>query len=96
MDEAEKLRRAKQQLAAIKGFYCHVAIFLLVNAILVAINWVAGPPWWAQFPLLAWGVGVLGHAFAVFGSAPRAMARWEERKLAQIKRRLDEADRPVT
>ena len=91
MDDRETMRRASEQLAAIKGFYIHLAIFVLVNALLVGINWMAGPPWWAQYPLLGWGAGVAGHALAVFVGGSAAAARWEERKLAQIKRRLEAA-----
>lgn len=95
MDERETMRRARAQLAAIKGFYVHLAIFVLVNALLVAINVTAGAPWWAQYPLLGWGAGVLGHALAVFAGGSPTVARWEERKLARIKQRLQAASTPA-
>ena len=95
MNEQEKLSRARRQVAAIKGFYVHLAIFLLVNGLLIGINWAAGPPWWAQWPFLGWGAGVAGHAIAVFGRLPGAVSRWEEKKLVEVKRRLDEADKPA-
>ncbi len=92
MTEDEKLSLAKRQVAAIKGFYIHLAVFALVMAVLLAIDLGTGSGWWVQWPLLGWGVGVLGHAFGVFGHSPGALARWEQKKVAEIKRRLDEAE----
>ena len=50
--EHEKLVRARQQVAAIMGFYIHLAVFLSVMALLLAINFAvyywAGSIWWVQ------------------------------------------------
>ena len=85
MDEQEKLARARRQVAAIKGFYIHLLVFVLVNAFLVAINLTTGSEWWAQWPLLFWGVGLLIHGLAVWGGLSRAVARWEARKVEELK-----------
>lgn len=92
MNEHKKTFLAERQLAAIKGFYIHLAVFVLVMAILVAINFATGPAWWVQWPFLGWGIGVLGHAFAVFGRSPAALARWEQRKIDDLKRRLEQEE----
>lgn len=84
------LRRAKQRVAEIKGFYVHFAIFVIVMCALLAIDAVTGPDWWVQWPFLGWGIGVLAHAFAVFGQTPSLLTNWEGRKVAVEKRRLDE------
>lgn len=83
------LRRAqaRKRLEAIKGFAVHATIFALVNAILIAINVVSGPPWWAQWPLIGWGLGVIGHAIAVYGRTPQQVTEWEERKIQQMVKR---------
>lgn len=103
MNEHKKIYLAKRQVAAIKGFYIHLAVFVLVIALLLAINMATGPLWWVQWPFLGWGVGVIGHAFAVFGRAPGTasrspgiVARWEQRKIAELTRRLDEAEPKAT
>ena len=90
MNENANLNVAKQQVAAIKGFYIHLAVFVLVMCILLAIDATTGPGWWVQWPLLGWGAGLLAHAFAVFGQSPRIIANWEARKVEAVKRRLDE------
>ena len=92
MNENKKTYLAKRQLAAIEGFYIHLAVFVLVMAILLAVNIATGPAWWVQWPFLGWGIGVLGHAFAVFGHSPAALAGWEQRKMGDLKRRLDQEE----
>ena len=93
MNEQEKLTIAKRQLAAIKGFYVHLAVFVLVIAVLFVANATMGSRWWVQWPFLGWGIAVLGHAFAVFGRSPRRVTLWEQRKFDELKRRLDEAEK---
>ena len=83
-DQNARLERAKKQVAAIKGFYIHLAVFALVLAGLLAINAAGGGSWWVQWVFLGWGIGVVAHALAVFGRAPRAVADWEEKKVKQL------------
>ncbi len=80
----EKLARAKQQVAAIKGFYVHLAIYAVINAGLFAINFVSGGPWWVLWVIGGWGIGVIAHAVGVFARAPKAVADWEARKVKEI------------
>src|SRR5262249_41868524 len=65
-EQDAKLRRARRRVAAIKGFYLHLLIFVLVMLGLSAINFAVGGPWWVLWGLLGWGVGLLAHAFDVF------------------------------
>jgi hypothetical protein len=88
VDEQEKLERAKRQVAAIKAFYIHLTVFILVMVLLFTINALSSPVWWVQWPLLGWGIGVLGHALAVFGRAPARIASWEERKIQELKDKM--------
>jgi hypothetical protein len=79
-----KFVQAKRRLAAMKGFYIHLIVFLLVVAGLLVVNVAAGGEWWVQWVLLGWGVGVIAHAAAVFGHIPRMIADWERRKIKQL------------
>jgi len=46
-----------------KGFYIHLAAFVVVNALLLVINLLASPEHlWFQWPLIGWGLGILLHA----------------------------------
>jgi hypothetical protein len=43
--------------------YIHLAAFVVVNALLVAINLLASPEHlWFLWPLFGWGLGLLLHA----------------------------------
>ena len=85
--DAEQRRRfeqARDRVAAIKGFYIHLFIFVAVNLGLLAINLFDREVWWAQWPFLIWGLGVLGHAYAVYGSGISFMQNWERRKMKEF------------
>jgi len=84
--EHARLDRARRQLAAVMGFYAHLAAFLVVIAILAALNWASGDEPWVQWVIAGWGLGVVAHALAVFGRAPAALRHWEQRKLREYMR----------
>ena len=86
-NEQLKFARAKRDVAAIKGFYIHLAVFALVMALLFVINLATGSVWWVQWPLIGWGAGVAAHGVAVFGRVQRWVSRWEARKLQELKDR---------
>jgi fatty acid desaturase len=81
-----KFEQARRRVAAIKGFYIHLTVFVLVLAGLFAIDLATGSEWWVHWVLLGWGVGVIAHALAVFGRAPAMVAEWEARKVRQLLR----------
>jgi hypothetical protein len=88
-DEEAKLRRAREDVAAIKGFYIHLLVYALVIALLFVINILTSSPWWVQWPLLGWGIGVLAHGLAVFGRAPpRWVTNWEAKKIQELKDKM--------
>jgi hypothetical protein len=43
----------------------HAGCYVLVNALLVAINLSSGGDLWFQWPLLGWGIGLAYHAWIV-------------------------------
>jgi uncharacterized membrane protein len=48
------------------GFLFHLAAYLFVNFLLVAINLLTTPnELWFYWPLLGWGIGILAHGLAV-------------------------------
>lgn len=96
LTEQEKTRLAESQVDAQIGFYIHGAIYVLVIAMLVGINYQSGQPWWAQWPALGWGVGVIGHALAVFGRTPRAIAQWRLRRIQQIREQIKQDTSPAS
>lgn len=81
-----RLEQAVKRVAAIEGFYIHLAAFAAVLIGLFALNWASGEEWWVQWVFAGWGIGVAAHAFSVFGRAPTAIRGWEQRKLREYMR----------
>lgn len=75
-------RRAKAKL----GWFAHATVYLVVNAVLVALS-LAGGRHWALFPLLGWGLGLLFHGLAVWVLAPGNALM--DRMVARERQRLD-------
>jgi hypothetical protein len=89
MTEGAKLDRARHEVAAIKGFYIHLLVYVLVMALLFLINVAASSIWWVHWPLLGWGTGVLAHGLAVLGRVPpRWVSKWEARKIQELKDKM--------
>ena len=77
---------AFNQVRKLKGFYIHLAQYVLVVALLAVINALTTPNhWWVQWVIMGWGVGVFFHwlqiseRFGLFGS------KWEKE---QVEKRL--------
>jgi hypothetical protein len=83
MDEQVRYEEAKKRVSEIRGFYQHLAAYVVVNAALVLINLLTSPrDLWFMWPLLGWGIGVALHALSVFGGLWGKA--WEERKINEI------------
>ena len=81
-DEALALHHVRK----LKGFYIHFTQYVIVIAVLFAINlWQGTPRLWAVWPALGWGIGILFHAARVFEVHPFG-PDWEKRK---VEERLD-------
>ena len=94
MDDNHRLRDAKNHVAALKGFYIHLAVFILVMLLLLAVNVATATPWWVQWPLLGWGIGLIGHAVGVFGRVPVIARDWEARQVAAYMAKNTGGDKP--
>ncbi|MFP9118625.1 2TM domain-containing protein [Flavobacterium sp. RNTU_13] len=98
----EQLReeRARRKVKALKGFYKHLAIYIVVNSALLVMSFYKGEylhkeqqEFWSFQTFstaIFWGIGVLCHAFNTFGMGVIFGNDWEERK---IKEYLDAQDR---
>jgi 2TM domain len=76
-----RLAAARRRVAALKAFYIHLGVFVLVLAGLLILNSLTGGPWWVVWVFLGWGAGVLAHGLALSARGSRAIAAWEKRKL---------------
>lgn len=67
MNNQEAHTKAKKSVEAKIGFYIHLAVYLGVSIILTIINLtVTEGYFWAKWPMIGWGVGVMLHALFTF------------------------------
>ena len=67
LSEEEIYARARKRVEAKKGFFIHLTVYLVVNAILVLIWAMTGRGYpWFVWVLLGWGVGVVFNFLGVF------------------------------
>ena len=80
-NESSKYLRAKQRVDELKGFYGNLISYCVVIPFLVFINYKTY--WgfqWFWFPMGGWGLGLIIHAFSIFGYG----STWEERKIKEL------------
>jgi protein-S-isoprenylcysteine O-methyltransferase Ste14 len=87
MVDHRQAESARRRIAEIEGFYVHLAVFVGVLLILTAVNVYSGDAWWVQWVFFGWGIGILAHAFAVYGTKPQFIVNWERRKFREHARR---------
>ena len=91
--EHKKFAQAKERMEDITAFYLHFASFVtamlaMLHADIFDGDALIGPLDWVFWPFLGWGIGVLGHAWAVYGHTPRVIADWQGRKIQDLKAKL--------
>lgn len=80
-NEQTAYERASRRVKEIKEFYGSLISYCIVIPVLVFINFRTFSGFqWFWFPMLGWGMGLVFHAFRVFGYG----SSWEERKIQEI------------
>lgn len=80
MNQSPAPHKAEAIADAHLGFLIHVGIYVVVNALLIAINLANRPDHiWFHWPLIGWGIGVLFHGLALF-AFPQVRERMIERQ----------------
>jgi hypothetical protein len=65
------LRRKRRKM----GFYSHLWGYLIVNAALLLIDNFTPGPWWFQWSVLGWGIGLAFHFKATFFSPAKQFSK---------------------
>lgn len=77
-----RYQEACDHARAVRGFYSHALVYVLVNAALIAMNALdSGHRWWALWTTLWWGVGLAAHGVSVFVMRGGLGRAWEEREI---------------
>ena len=88
MEQEELVRTARWRAGRKLGFFIHLAVFVVVNALLFAINQRATPGFsWFAFPLGGWAIGLAIHGLAVYFSTSELRERMVENELRKLKSR---------
>lgn len=97
--DQDKYERAKKQVQAIKGFYSHLVVYLIVNAIIllahmgvfrsgfISFEEFSWSSWTTPF---FWGIGLFFHGLYVFQHKFKFFRAWEERKIREYMEKDDE------
>ncbi len=82
--EEQRYLKAKKRVKEIKGFYVHLAVFLLNTPLIITVNLLVSPYFhWFWFSVLGWGAAIGIHAFVTFNGALFGKD-WEERKIKEL------------
>ena len=85
--EELKLERFTKKVQCIKRFYRHLIIYILVNLFLIFSKYVQleNDETFFEFATFStaifWGIGLVVHAFNVFGKNIFTGGDWEEKKI---------------
>ncbi|WP_394773977.1 2TM domain-containing protein [Flavobacterium sp.] len=91
----ESYNIAFKKVKRIKGFYSHLRVFVIVNAIILIANFSRNYTWnnveirgfenWQSYStLFYWGIALLIHAFTVFGPDIFFNRDWEQKKIQKF------------
>ncbi|WP_318446795.1 2TM domain-containing protein [Photobacterium leiognathi] len=82
----EDEKQALEYVKGIKSFYSNLTSYVLVIGMLFVINYFTGPDyWWAVWPALGWGIGIVSHALSAFEILNIFGPEWERK---QVEKRL--------
>jgi len=67
MENNEAYERARKRVEAKFSFYIHLSVYIVVNLLLIVINFSTSPQYlWFKWPLIGWGIGLFFHALSVY------------------------------
>jgi len=95
--------RARNKVEKIKGFYKHLAAYIIINSLIFGIKIIKNFNFkdsnfelWVDINFFGiwffWGIGLAFHAFSVFGTDYFFGKNWEENKIKQM---MDEDEQNI-
>lgn len=92
--EQNNYLRAKKKVKALKGFYIHLVVYVIVNLFILINIYVDNHGNNEMFleietyiVIFFWGIGLAFHAFNVFGLNLIFGSDWEEKKIKEYMKR---------
>lgn len=92
--EKDNYQLARRRVKKRKGFYAHLAVYIIVNTFIFAVNFLENPWSWEIGPALPWGIGLAFHYLGVFGFPGSGILskEWEEAEIQKEMKRLEDAE----
>ncbi|WP_010521586.1 2TM domain-containing protein [Aquimarina agarivorans] len=84
--QQQKLKKAKEHVKKVKGFYQNLISYTAVILGLVALNYYQNKlvyPW-VVWPAFGWGLGLIFNAISVFSVNPFFNKNWEQKKMNEF------------
>ena len=89
-DEA-KYQEARKKVKKIKGFYTHLLVYVIINAMLLVVNYKNNRDanenfwqWQTLNTIFFWGIGLTAHALSVFLPFYLIGKKWEDQKIKEL------------
>lgn len=84
-DKKIAYERAKKRVKAVKGFYIHALVYVLVNTLILFLKYQKhGSIEFHDWGIGLWGIGLTIHGLSVFLPNFILGSDWEERKIREI------------
>ena len=87
-EREEAYLRAKKKVEKIVGFYWHLAVYIIVNCVIIWIVYKNVDSDFWSFPTFStpifWGIGLLFHFLNVFAKDFIFGKNWEQRKIEEF------------
>lgn len=88
LKKEEAYIRAKERLDKLVGFYWHLAVYIIVNIVIMSVITIySGLSFWSfgvWATAIFWGIGLLFHFLAVFGPNFIFGKNWEQKKIQEF------------
>ncbi len=84
-DKEEAYLRAKKKLDKLRGFYMHLLWYLIINSVLLVVNYShIGWNFGTFSTPFFWGIGLFFHFIGVFGPNLFFGKQWEDKKIQEL------------
>ena len=81
----EEMRQAREEVRERIGFFGNLIAYILVCGTFVVINLTQGGYFWAIWPIIGWGTGVIFHGLGVFVFGRKGSGNsWEDRQARKL------------
>lgn len=94
--EKSDYEKARKRVKAKKEFYQNLTSYAVMSVFFVVLNFLTSPSyWWAMWPILGWGLGIVFHYFETFGyPGAKHSEDWEARAIEAELQRMKAQSQP--